>query len=124
MKKIDNLNKDGSEFYTSIINFSKTARLIYNRVKPNQIDVNSIPFICGADTDFEGPFKLAYDIANNYIKQETIIFVFMTDGLASYPSKSIELLESLMNKYPNKFKYSGIEFKSDVREMKQISTAL
>lgn len=107
MKKIDNFSKNGSQLYTSIINFSDTARIIYDRVKPGQINVHNIPF-SGRGTDFEAAFREAYNVANRYIRQETVIFIFMTDGGATYPQTSIRLLEGLMTNYPKKFTYSGI----------------
>ena len=90
--KINKLSKNGIEVHVTIINFESRARIIYNRAKPDQINAYNIPYGDGG-TDFEAAFRQAYDVANSYIHQETIIFIFMTDGGASYPSKSIALFQ-------------------------------
>lgn len=90
--KINKLSKNGIEVYVTIINFGSHARIIYNRVKPDQINAFSIPF-ANTGTDFEAAFRQAYDVANKYIHQEAIVFIFMTDGGASYPSNSIALFQ-------------------------------
>ena len=48
----------------------------------------------------------------------------MTDGGASYPSNGIQALKRLQTSNPNKLKYAGIEFNSNVQVMKTICTQL
>ena len=48
----------------------------------------------------------------------------MTDGDAYYPDKPIAKIKKLMTAFPNKFKYSGIEFECKTDVMKKISRAL
>ena len=48
----------------------------------------------------------------------------MTDGYADYPTIGIERFEQILNKYPKRFIYSGIEFTSDNNVMKNIQIAL
>ena len=67
---------------------------------------------------------MAAGIATNYIANSTVVFIFMTDGGASYPSAGIKALKDLMVKHPNKFKYAGIEFNINAPVMKTIAAEL
>lgn len=70
--------------------------------------VNTRPCFSSGGTDFDPPFDMAADIAQRYINNSIILFIFMTDGGSSYPSRGIQRLRSLQSSYPNKFKYAGI----------------
>ena len=67
---------------------------------------------------------MAAQIAGSYITNSTVVFIFMTDGGASYPSNGIQALRNLQSRYPNKMKYAGIEFNSNVPVMNTICQEL
>ena len=67
---------------------------------------------------------MAAQIAVKYIASSIIVFIFMTDGGASYPTSGIQALKKLQSNYPNKMKYAGIEFNSNVGVMKTICQEL
>lgn len=51
---------------------------------------------------------MAATIAEKYIEKALIVFIFMTDGEASYPAKGVQSLRKLQLKFSNKLKYAGI----------------
>jgi hypothetical protein len=52
--------------------------------------MSNLTFIGTDDTKFEPPFKEAYFIANMHIKNKTTVFVFMTDGLSTFPNEGVK----------------------------------
>ena len=58
---------------------------------------------------FEYPFDMAADIAQAYIEDSFIVFVFMTDGSAVFPVKGTDRMKKLQLDHPKKFYYIGIE---------------
>ena len=48
----------------------------------------------------------------------------MTDGEDKYPAQQVKKIKKLMNEYPDKIEYSGIEFRSNSQTMKLISSEL
>jgi Mg-chelatase subunit ChlD len=68
----------------TIINFNDKARVIYERQKPNKINVEQITFSRG-DTNFSEAFKMGYEIINEYVRDDKIVIMFMTDGQSRYP---------------------------------------
>ncbi len=67
---------------------------------------------------------MAATIATKYISQATVVFIFMTDGGASYPSAGIQSLKKLQTSFIDRLKYAGIEFNSNVSVMKTICSEL
>ena len=66
-----------------------------------------MPFI-GGGTNFDAPFNIAAALAEKYITSSSVVFIFMTDGGASYPAKGVAAMKKLRSIYPNKFTYAGI----------------
>ena len=66
-----------------------------------------MPFRSGG-TDFDPPFNMAANLATKYINNSIVIFIFMTDGGANYPTNGIAAMKRLQSTYPNKLKYAGI----------------
>ena len=62
----------------------------------------------GGGTLFNPPFNLAATLAGKYIPNAIVVFIFMTDGGASFPTNGIAALKRLQATYPNKLKYAGI----------------
>ena len=58
----------------------------------DQINTYQIPYGNGG-IDFEAAFRQADNVANNHIHQETIGFIFMINGGATYHSNSIALFQ-------------------------------
>ena len=73
---------------------------------PSQVNPN-LSF-GGGGTNFDPPFNEAARIARKYIDKSIIVFIFITDGGASYPTKGIQALKSLKISHPKKLYYSGI----------------
>ena len=53
---------------------------------------------------------LAADLALKYIDNSIVVFIFMTDGCAGYPSNSIQKMKNLQANYQDKLFYAGIQF--------------
>jgi len=62
----------------------------------------------GGGTNFDPPFDMAANLAQKYISNSIILFIFMTDGGSSYPVSGVQKLRSLQANNPNRFKYAGI----------------
>ena len=90
----------------------------------NSAQINTIMSCKGGGTDFDEAFKLAAQITEKYIANSLVVFIFMTDGGASYPSKGIAALQKLQKFYPNKLKYAGIQLNCKAQVMKTIATEL
>jgi len=120
IEKIASMDAGKNLLRVSLIKFDDTASIIHDNYAPGQVNTN-LP--CrGGGTIFDPPFNLAASLAAKYISTATIVFIFMTDGGASYPSTGIQALKQLQKSYPNKLKYVGIEFGSSVQVMKTIKT--
>ena len=53
-------------------------------------DINlDLPYKSGG-TNFEPPFSLAAELSARYINNFETVFIFMTDGQASYPEQGIQ----------------------------------
>ena len=90
----------------SIIKFDTSASIYCENQSPAQVNTN-MP--CrGGGTDFDPPFNLAASLASNYITSSIVVFIFMTDGGAGYPTNGIAALKRLQIAHPNKLKYAGI----------------
>lgn len=76
----------------------------------------------GGTTNFEPLFDEAARIAQYYIDNSIIVFIFMTDGFADYPIDAIQDLKKIKLDYPDKFHYAGIQFKCNQPVMKRIAT--
>ena len=63
----------------------------------------------GGGTNFEYPFLMAAEMAEKYIEDSFIVFIFMTDGSAVFPVKGTTALKKLQSDHPKKFYYIGIE---------------
>ena len=46
----------------------------------------------------------------------------MTDGEDKYPAQQVKKIKKLMNEFPDKIEYSGIEFRSNSQTIKLISS--
>lgn len=90
----------------SVIKFHSTASVIYENCCPHKITKNL--GYSGGGTNFDPPFIEAASIAARYINDAVIVFIFMTDGEAPYPTKGMEAFKKLKAKYGNRLKYSGI----------------
>lgn len=106
LNKINKFAKNGN-VYISVINFESNYRIIYERQEASKIDIGKIVYKSGG-TYFEPVFNAAYSIASKTINKEMIIFIFMTDGYAEYPTNGINNFTQMMNQYPKKFVYQGI----------------
>ena len=51
---------------------------------------------------------MAAQIASQFIENETIAFIFMTDGGAKFPATGIKALKEIQQKHPKKLHYAGI----------------
>jgi uncharacterized protein YegL len=67
LEKINHFFSRNEKSRVSVINFGVDARIIYERCKPKEINVNSIPFGNDGNTKFDKAFGLAYKIANEYV---------------------------------------------------------
>ena len=106
----------------SIIKFDSSAQIVCENYNPSQVNPN-LSFR-GGGTDFDPPFNEAARIARKYIDNSIIVFIFMTDGGASYPTNGVQALKSLQMVHPNKLHYSGIQFNCNQQVMKLIATQL
>ena len=66
-----------------------------------------MPFSSGG-TEFGPPFNMAASLAEKYIANSIVVFIFMTDGGAGLPTNGIAALKKLQTKNPNQLKYAGI----------------
>ena len=82
----ENLNKIKplQNAFVTIINFACSARIIYERVPASSVNISNVTYGCGG-TDFSSAFSKVYSVAQKTIHQETIAFMFMTDGGDTYP---------------------------------------
>jgi hypothetical protein len=67
---------------------------------------------------------MAANLAQKYITNSIVLFIFMTDGGSSYPTAGVQKLRNIQANNPNKFKYAGIEFNNGSQVMKDIARDL
>ena len=106
----------------SIIKSNRSTQIVCENYNPSQVNPN-LNFR-GGGTDFDPPFNEAARIARKYIDNSIIMFIFMTDGGANYPTNGIQALKSLQMTHPNKLHYAGIQFNCSLQIMKLIATQL
>jgi len=80
--------------------------MVCENYNPSQVNPN-LSFR-GGKTNFEPPFNEAAKIAGKYIDKSIIVFIFMTDGGASFPTNGIKALKQLQINHPKKLHYAGI----------------
>jgi hypothetical protein len=99
-----------------------TCLLFQENSTPKNVNLNVNPRMAG--NNFIDTFGKAYTLMTKYVGGAKINFIFMTDGTDSYPSYQITMIKNLMNSYPDKIEYSGIEFQTNGETMKLISKEL
>ena len=124
-KIIEHEKKYGNS-YVTIVNFTSKQRVIYERVKPTEVNMEKIQqkWVWSWGRSFNSVFEKAAKITNQNINQQTITFVFMTDGDAEYPKNWIDKFQTIMKNHPNKFIYRGILLGESSKVMNNISIAL
>jgi len=113
----------------TIINFSDQAIIEVEDREPGSINIDALSFQ-NSGTNFETAFAKGFEIIKR-IRSNDIILLFMTDGYASYPSNSLNLIKNYIKgsgfKSMNiKFGFHAIGFhsNSDSDILKQIATAM
>jgi hypothetical protein len=69
--------------------FSGEAVVTDENKPPELIDTNKL-IMSNGKTNFNPPFKKTAELAHRYIDRYNIVFLFMTDGDAKYPTEGIK----------------------------------
>jgi hypothetical protein len=84
MEKIKAKDANKNKTKVSLMVFNSNLSMICENEIPSKVNTN--PPFKGGGTNFALPFSKAAEIAGKYISNSVIVFIFMTDGGASYPS--------------------------------------
>ena len=90
MQTIKNIYQQTNKAKISIMGFDDHLNLTCENMNPDSI---TKPSYTGGGTDFDNPFNKTVELARRYINNSTVVFIFMTDGQASYPTKGIDDLK-------------------------------
>ena len=126
-KTLQRAEEQNPENKMTIINFSSRAIIEVEDQEPGSINIDALSFQ-GQGTCFETAFANGFEIIKR-ITLNDIVFLFMTDGKANYPTASLNLIKNYI-KGPDfqsmniKFNFHAIGFhcRSDI--LKQIAVEM
>ncbi len=118
-KSLGKIVASGQHHRVSIINFSWKTSIAYAEAPANEISVDTLGFFWGS-TNFSRAFEAASELIQK-TKQNDIALIFMTDGVADYPTNQLNAIKDYLASasFLNlniKFSFDAIGFNHDDKQ--------